>query len=195
MLVTQAEFAKMKSVTPAAVSQWKSEDRLVVVGKKIDVEATEERLLRESRFHSKRIKPALNLNMKPPELNDGNVKYPDIRAPIVKRVGPWDDAVPVAAIDGLPNVAHDYAIATETGADDIALLLLRTGMSEEAVLAVVRAWVALQRKGWLEVLDDELDPPYGAASWAECALFTSPWPNEATSPWSEIVAEATYGAG
>ena len=72
MLVTQAEFANMKSVTPAAVSQWKSEDRLVVVGKKIDVEASEKRLLRESRFHSKRVKPAtvadVKLSLPPTEL-------------------------------------------------------------------------------------------------------------------------------
>ena len=183
----------MKSVTPAAVSQWKTEGRLTMVGRKVDVAATEDRLLRESRFHSKRIKPALNLNMKPPELNDGNVKYPDIRAPIVKRVGPWDDAVPVAAIDGLPNVAHDYAIATETGADDIALLLLRTGMPEEAVLELVRAWVAIQRRGWIEVLEEELDPPFGAPTWADCNLFATPWPNEATSPWSEILADASAG--
>ena len=71
----------------------------------------------------------------------------------------------MAAIDGLPNVAHDYAIAKETGADDIALMLLRTGMPEEAVLELVRAWVAIQRRGWIEVLEEELDPPFGAPTW------------------------------
>jgi hypothetical protein len=68
MLVTQSQFAAMKSVSRAAVTQWKSEGRVVIVGKLIDVAATERRLTTESRHNSKRVKPAAS-TVKSPELD------------------------------------------------------------------------------------------------------------------------------
>jgi hypothetical protein len=183
MLVSQAEFARMKSVTAAAVSQWKRQGRLTMVGKMVDLERTEENLLTHSRHHSKRIKPALDVNLKPHAVN---IKI----GREVNRAGLWDDDVLLAPVDGLPWQAHHYADGIDTGANDLSVLLLKSGMEPDATKALVRAWIARQRHGWVGVLDDVLAPPAGCATWADCALFRAPWPEDASAGWAELVAEA-----
>lgn len=44
MLVKQSEFARMHGVSGAAVTRWKKEGRLVMVGKQVDAEKSNERL-------------------------------------------------------------------------------------------------------------------------------------------------------
>jgi hypothetical protein len=51
--VTLAEFSRLKSVSKKTVSQWKAEGRITLVEGKVDVEASQEKLLRNSRHRAK----------------------------------------------------------------------------------------------------------------------------------------------
>ena len=49
MLVTQAEFSRMKGVSRKTVSEWKREGRIVIVDGMVDVERSQKKLLAASR--------------------------------------------------------------------------------------------------------------------------------------------------
>jgi hypothetical protein len=166
MLVSQAEFARMKSVTSAAVSQWKREARLVIVGKMIDVDATERRLQTESRFRSKRVKPASADTVKPrSSLNTSELT-----------------AAPLADYP-----ASMSAMATGC-AGDLAVILLRQGMPRERVRGVVEEWLTTARRSATTLLEDDLEPPPGFERWADHPAFREDWLD--STSWAELKAEA-----
>jgi hypothetical protein len=145
MLVTQAQFAAMKSVSRAAVSQWKREGRIVIVGKLIDVAATERRLTTESSHRSKRVRPAAVLNLIVP-----------VREPL------GDSPASVAAL-------------VTGGAADLAVILLRQGMPRDRAEAIVEEWLTRARVSATALLEDDLDPPAPFERWADHPAFTADW--------------------
>lgn len=50
---TQADFARLKSVSRATVTNWKRQGRIVMIGDLVDVEASQNRLLRNSSHRAK----------------------------------------------------------------------------------------------------------------------------------------------
>ena len=183
MLVTQAQFAKMKSVTAAAVSQWKKEGRLVLVDKKVDVAATEERLLKESSYHSKRIKPASAADVKFPELN--------VKAAVYADGSVYDNPA------NLPPGVTDVSVAIFDGAFDLGALLLKHGLPIVEVRYLVDAWIRQQVDGWVggrpglpdpACSEDWPEPPLGFEGWRQHPLFT-----DISLPdheWEALLAEA-----
>ena len=185
MLVTQAQFARMKSVSAAAVSQWKSEGRLVIVGNQIDFEATERRLKTESSFRSKRVKPATATDVNSAALNVKRAEYAN---------GSVYDDSPA----NLPSPVVDVSVAIYGGGFDLARLLLSRRMPIAEVKAIVDSWIREQLDSWLGgpglpdgAGEDWPDPPLGFDGWHEHPLFT-----DASLPdheWAELIAEAAAG--
>jgi transcriptional regulator with XRE-family HTH domain len=166
-LITQAEFARRKQVTRAAVSQWAREKRLIFSGKLIDLEATEASMLANSRHRSKRSIPAL--------------AGVNLSADTIK------PQLPVNATT-LPEPMATVVLAIESGADDIAFFLARR-MPIEAIRTMVDQWVAKQRVGWVEIAAcEEWEPPPGGGRWSDHSAFTGP--ALTASDWSAIEAEA-----
>ncbi len=57
--VTLAEFSRLKNVSRKTVSEWKKEGRIVIVDGKVDVEASQEKLMRHSRDRAKGARAAV----------------------------------------------------------------------------------------------------------------------------------------
>lgn len=61
MLVTQAEFSRMKGVSRKTVSEWKREGRIVIVDGMVDVERSQKKLLAASRHRATGRRAAVTL--------------------------------------------------------------------------------------------------------------------------------------
>jgi hypothetical protein len=88
----------------------------------------------------------------------------------------------------IPVEAQTFALAADSWAVDLALILLRRGMPRADAQAIVEAWLVAARRAGLEALED-VPPPPGCRSWARNRLFTAPWPGQCAT-WEELVAEA-----
>jgi hypothetical protein len=169
-LITQAALAARKDVSRAAVSQWKREGRLVMVGKFVDFEKTEEVLVRQSRFHSKRRVPSRTVDVK-------------------------SSAAPVKSSPNLTEpaaIAVTVAVVLESAASELALILRRSLPLAE-VKAIVLEWVEKERDGWVGgrpglpdacADDDWPKPSSGYTKWRDHPLFSSPVLQE--HEWQEI---------
>jgi hypothetical protein len=185
MLVSQAKYARLKSVTDAAVSQWKREGRLVMIGKKVDLEATEAKLRKYSSHRSKRLIPAADETVKLADQLKVNVKHP----------AQYADGATYGNPANLPQSVVDIATAIADGAVGMAELLL-SHLPLDQVRTLVEAWVAGERRGWVSgpgapfcVADDENwpEPPIGFEQWCDHPLFTEQAPTE--MEWEELQAE------
>jgi hypothetical protein len=170
-LITQAEFARRKNVTRAAVSQWKSEGRLKLVRKLIDFEATEAAMIPGASYRSKRRIPARQGDVNP-------------MAPLNA------DNAPAAPLGNYP--AAMSALVTG-GASDMAVVLLRSKMPRDRVATVVQAWLSIARHSATELLTEDLDAPPGVARWADHPAFQESW--LASTSWAELEAEAALPSG
>jgi hypothetical protein len=171
-LLTQSQFAKRKDVSRAAVTQWKSAGRLVLVGNLIDLEATEAKLLAHSSSRTKRGIPAANGVNQPPRPAVKSKTLDTARTQ--PAAAPLDDhvATVVALIDG--------------GAEDIAILLLARGMPRGEVRQIVNAWLAGARRGASALLEEDVDLPTGFDRWADHPSFLTPFAPD----WAELDVEA-----
>lgn len=91
----------------------------------------------------------------------------------------------------LPIEAETFALAADSWAVDLALILLRHGLPQAEAQAIVEAWLAAARRGAVECLEDVPLPP-GCRSWAKHRLFTAPWLGQ-NMTWSELDTEAAAG--
>jgi hypothetical protein len=177
-LITQSEFAKRKNVTRAAVTQWKNEGRIKMVGRLIDLEATEASMVPGSSHRSKRHVPARQGAVKP-------------RDEIVKPKPPLNTAeVTHAPLEEYP--ASMSAMVTG-GASDLAVILLRSGMPRDRVATAVEEWLIVARHSATELLEDDIDPPPGFDRWADHPAFQEPWLT--STSWAELEAEAARPNG
>ena len=170
-LITQAEFARLKSVSKAAVSQWKKEGRIKMVGKLIDLEETETIMVPGSSFRSKRRVPARH---------DG-VKLP---TEIVNRA-PKLNSQPLASYPVSMSVMITGCAA------DLAIILLRAGLPRAQVQVIADEWFTTARCSALGLLENDLAPPAGFERWADHPGFRDPW----LTDWAELEYEATLPPG
>ena len=175
-LVTQAEFARRKQVSRAAVTQWAHEKRLIFSGKLIDLEATEAAMIPNSRHRSKRRIPAA-----------AEVK---LAAETVKS----DPALNTAELIQPPLDDYPASMsAMTTGcASDLAVILLRSGMPQDRVAALVDEWLTVARRGATELLEDDLNPPPGFNRWADHPGFQGSWLSG--TGWQELADLAALPA-
>jgi hypothetical protein len=171
-MVTQTEFARLKGVSKSAVTQWKNEGRLTIIGKLIDLEATEATMVPGSSHRSKRRVPARPDGVKlPPEI----VNWPH-------------------SLNSPPEPLADYPgsmAAMLTGcAGDLAIIMLRSGSSREQVQVLVDEWSRTARHSALALLEDDLNPPAGFDRWADHPAFQENW----FTTWEELEYEATLPA-
>jgi hypothetical protein len=170
-LITQSEFATRKNVSRAAVTQWKNEGRIKMVGNLVDLEATEATMIQNSRHRSKRRIPAQQSSVK---LSADTVK------PAQMLNTPEPTCAPLADYPGSMS-------AMVTGcAEDLAIILLRAGMPQERTQAVVDEWLAVARHSATELLEEDLDPPPGFERWEDHPGFQEPW----LTSWVELESEA-----
>lgn len=207
-LVSQAEFARLKGVSRQAVTDWKKEGRLVIFEGKIDVEATEAKIIPGSRDHTKRRTPARQVDGPEPQVDGPSrqvgAQERQVDAPPIARgfgdppspaLGPWIAPTVILSGSGLPNEAELWCTMIETGAADLAVILLRKAYPMAAVRPLVEAWVVKQRLGACEVLDAELEPPFGHATWRDHESFTRPWLEAGGDTWSDLYATANAPPG
>lgn len=162
--VSQAAFAKLKSVSRAAVSQWKTQGRLVFSGKLIDVEATQAKLLHGASFKSTGQSAALNM-----VANLTTSRHP--------------------LFDGA--VGQDIAIAHHTSDASAALIaaeLLVAHLPEPTVRQIVGEMHQQLSKGTVEILDHEFEPPDGLESWGDHPSFHELPISE--HDWADILRES-----
>lgn len=161
--VSQAAFAKLKGVSRAAVSQWKTQGRLVFSGKLIDVEATQASLLNGASFKSTGQSAALNM-------------VTSLTAPAH------------SAFEGVAG--QDAAIAYKTSIASAALItaeLLVPHLPESAVRQIIGELHTQMNAGLVEVMDHEFEPPDGLASWHDHPSFHELPMSEAD--WIDVLRE------
>lgn len=176
--VSQTEFATMMGVTRQTVNTWKREGRIVMVGKSVDVEASRERLLRQSRTRSKALAGARQLYV-PTGDERGAVYDP-----------PQDFGNPA----NLPDAAVDAAVAIEDGAATMARII-GPHLPMPLVRELVTEWIEHQRGSWVggpglpEAIAacDDWPVPSGYRGWNEHPLFAAPPISEVE--WQAIETE------
>jgi hypothetical protein len=195
--VTLAEFSRLKGVSRKTVSEWKSEGRIVMIDGRVDVEASQKKLLHNSGHRAKGRRaavtpPTARAAKVTPDLHDGTAEV--TTAPAVYANGA-DFGNPA----NVPDQVLDMSTAISGGASDLAFALVRH-LPLDTVRGIVGAWVSKQRAGWVggEGLPDAIAddcwpaPPLGYARWSDHPLFSSRAVSEAE--WAEAVAEAQAGA-
>jgi hypothetical protein len=196
-LVSQAEFARLKKVSGKTVSQWKSEGRIVIVEGKVDVEASQEKLLHNSGHRAKgRRAPVTPTTARAakvtPDLHDGITG-------VITQPAVYADGATYDNPANLPPAVVDMSTTISGGASDLAFILLqRIGI--DRARPIVDEWVQKQLAGWVggEDLPDAIAddcwpaPPLGYARWSDHPLFTDPAVTDAE--WDEAIAEAKAGA-
>jgi hypothetical protein len=163
-LVSQAEFSRLKNVSRKTVTDWKKEERIVMVDGKVDVEASQEKLLRNSRRRAKGRRAALS----PATAADAQVTGPDC-AP-------------------LADYPASMAVMTTGGASDLAVILLRHGLPRDRVEAIVEEWLAAARRSATALLEDDQEPPAPFEGWADHPAFVEDWLSGTS--WEELEGEA-----
>jgi hypothetical protein len=194
--VTLAEFSRLKSVSRKTVSEWKSEGRIVIVDGKVDVEASQKKLLRNSGHRAKGRRaavtpPTARAAKVTPDLHDGTAEVTTVPAVYASGVT-YDNPA------NLPPAVLDMSTAISGGASDLAFALV-PHLPVDTVRGIVETWTRKQRAGWVggkglpdAIADDHWPgPPLGYARWSEHPLFTGPAVTEAE--WAEAAAEAKAG--
>lgn len=166
-------------VSRKTVTIWKMEGRIVMVGDRVDADASRERLSRTIRNVTHRVAAAHKKDRR------------GASRPLVTSASSAD-----AALAPLPATALTASAAIEVGACDLARILIARGMGTDEVYAVAEEWTRRQREGWVgapsgpvSVAEEERWPlPPGCSHWYEHSLFTGP----AIEPfdWEEIAQEA-----
>ena len=167
-LVSQAEFARQKKVSRKSVTRWKNEGRIIIVDDRVDVEATQAKLLRDSSHRAKGRRSAVT------------------SAPITTA------QVTEAVREPLDDYPASMSAMVYGGASDLAVILLRSGMPQAHVAALVDEWLTEARRGATELLEDDLAPPAGFASWVDHPAFQENWPNG--TDWEGLTREAATPA-
>jgi len=91
----------------------------------------------------------------------------------------------------LPSEPCSLAAVTVGGAQDLAVLLLRLGLTRAAVTEHVDGWLAQQRAGAVDCMAEDVPPPAGHETWASHRLFMGPWLDDTS--WKELEALAGEG--
>ncbi|MGI4794048.1 MAG: hypothetical protein ACRYG8_08190 [Janthinobacterium lividum] len=97
-------------------------------------------------------------------------------------------SAPVAEL--LPSEACSLSAMVEGSAHDFAALLLRLGLTRDAITGHVDPWLTQQRTAAVDCIADDLPPPAGHESWASHGLFTRPWLESMS--WDELEALASH---
>jgi hypothetical protein len=195
-LVSQAEFARLKKVSRKTVSEWKSEGRIVITGGKVDVEASQKKLLHNSGHRAKgRRAPVTSTAARSAKVTPGL----HTRAEEVTTVAAvYADGAVYPNPANLPPAVVDMSTAISGGASDLAFILVQH-LGVDQARPMVGQWVQKQRAGWVggeglpdAIADDEWPaPPIGYARWSDHPLFTGPAVTDAE--WAEAMAEARTG--
>ena len=167
---TQAEFARMKGVSRTAVTKWKDQGRIVMVGNLVDVEASQERLLR---YASHRAVGSL-----------GPVNY---QAAVNPPAWDWKD---------LPgDVGSVIIMALGVGIDAAEGILRHT--DDEAFALAVADWVTAQNiRAAIELIDEHNEPPAAFGSWAAHPVFADTPAHREPFEWEDLIRDcAEYRAG
>lgn len=160
---TQAGFARLKKVSRASVTDWKNQDRLVMVGNLIDVEKSQEKLLRGSGFRAKGRRADVNLS---PHVVTLPVKFPDLPGPVV--------SLAVLAL----GVGIDAGEAVmRHGANEALARAVADDLTEKAVRAAA------------DLAEDDYAPPAGYEGWQDHPVFNGAPAHRFGPDWAEIVAE------
>ena len=171
-LISQTEFAKLKNVSRAAVSQWKNEGRLKMVGKLIDLEATDAELVRGSSWRSKRHVPARTQEVKlATKRSEATVMFP---APGL----------------GLPDLVMTISIFAQFAGLDAAEGILRHVADEPLARAVADDVSERAIRAAAEMLEEDMDPPVGCATWADHPIFKDAPEHCCPVKWAEMVRDA-----
>jgi hypothetical protein len=191
--VTLAEFSRLKGVSRKTVSEWKSEGRIVIVDGKVDVEASQKKLLHNSGHRAKGRRaavtpPPARTAKVTPDLHDGAAEVTTVPAVYASSVT-YDNPA------NLPPAVLDMSTAIGGGASDLAFALVHH-LPIDTVRGIAGAWVQKQRAGWVggkglpDAIADDCwpAPPIGYARWSDHPLFTGPAVTEAE--WKEAAAEA-----
>lgn len=173
-LVSQAEFSRLKKVSRKSVTDWKFAGRLVMVGDLVDVERTQEKLLRSS---GHRAKGRLTLLPEAADIADTILIVTEPEA----RPGGHPDA-PCAVI--LASV-----MATSAGIDAAEAVLRH--ISDERIARDVADWVTEKAiAGAVEMVEDDYARPAGYSTWRDHPLFADPAAHQQPHEWGEMVADA-----
>lgn len=188
-LITQAELARRKKVTRAAVTQWKNEGWLVMNGRLIDLEATESRMQKYASSRSKRLTPAATVTVKP-GLPLNTTEPTPLLEPCTAHLAEPSDRAIVAA---LPMLAYRIPASA-------AIMAVHVG----APLAVANALFRALSVAVMDDVQEQLDAlgvpsPGEAADWSDAPLWDPDgfmqvnWPVVATEA-GETVDPAAWEA-
>lgn len=181
-LVSQSAFARLKSVSRKTVSEWNVDKKLVFVGRLVDVEATQARMLTYASHRAKGQRQPVTLTS--PEVTGDSPRYAD--------------GVTYDNPANLPDEVCSTSSMIGGGADDMARLI-RPHLSLAITRALVSAWVEVMRDGIVggpdmpeSVADDGWpEPPIGLTHWREHSYFQG----DAITAYEWVEIEADYADG
>jgi hypothetical protein len=175
--VSQAEFARLWKVSRKSVTKWKEQERIVMDGALVDVEASE---LRFKKYSSGRMKTVLPRA----SVNTDSASQVTTKPGARKSLGPWAEPEELHKGSGLPVYVEELAWTVDRGAEALMAILIADVVPREKIEKFVAGWVTLQQGTIADLLDRRIDPPFGCEQWGTHSYFTAEFPFE--DAWDEM---------
>jgi hypothetical protein len=168
-LVSQAEFARRKGVSRKSVSDWKKEGRIVMVDGKVDISASQERLLRTSRRRSKGRRSAVTsatvngVKVTPSALTGNNP--PAIWHKLAPICGEHLEGQDYGALTAAQRMAEAVPTVLAITAEAVGLTASQAKQLQEQFR------VSLMETAGLLLDTMDVPPPLGVSSWCDAPMW------------------------